>query len=208
METFELVEANRGVLFKLACAYKLADQSVLYTYLHRDNHSSQLETIYCQLSAMKVLFGALTGTRDKAVVAQMTPPARLEGRIIEDNMVHILEEIHKTGLVRLVGLRARNCALKKQGCSDAQKMVKPIMGLVNQATTRIFGFTYQASKRIQTEGQRYCSWEQTPLHLISGLSIVDVAHRSALCTDLQTPGHPVIPLPPNRLDSSCLHDLN
>jgi hypothetical protein len=185
--TCKLIEANRGVLFNLACSYKLVNQSGLHNYLLRENHSGPLENIYKQLTAMKVLFGALTGTKDKAVVAQMTPPERLEGRVIEENIEQILGEINKTGLPRLIGIRVRN---KRQAPS-----VKWVMGFVNQATKCLFGFTYQPSGRIQIERQRYCSWELTPRQLIGSLSIVDVARRSTLCANTQAPGHPLVPLP-------------
>jgi hypothetical protein len=74
-------------------------------------------------------------------------------------------------------------------------MVKPVMGLVNQATKRMFGFTYVSSARTRSEGRQYGTWDLTPVQLISGLSIVDVARRSALCTDTDTPGHPRVPTP-------------
>ena len=193
METFKLIEANRDMLFRLSCVYKIADQSALHNYLIRDDRSIQLETFYKQITAMKILFGAITGSKDKAVVAQMTPPIRLEGQVIKESLQQITEEIHKTGLVRLIGIRVRNNDLKKKK-SGTPKMVKAVIGLVNQATKRMFGFTYKLSERARSDGQQYCTWEQTPAHL-NDCSVIDVARRSMLCTDIETPGHPCVPIP-------------
>jgi len=143
---------------------------------------------------MKILFGTLTGTKDRAAIAQMTPPIRLEGQVIEESMQRIIEEIHKTGLLRLIGIRVRNNKLKKNIQPEGRKMMKTVMGLVNQATKRVFGFTYKLSNRTRSEGQQYCTWEQTPVQL-NGLSVIDVAGRSMLCTDIKTPGHPRVPIP-------------
>ena len=195
METCKLIDHNRDVLYNLSCVYKLADQSELYNYLIRDNQNIQSEHIYKQLTAMKILFGALTGTKNRAAGAQMTPPDTIDGIVIEENMQQILAEIHKTGLPRLVGIRVRNNELKKNIQLEERKMVKPVMGLVNQATKRMFGFTYVSSARTRSEGRQYGTWDLTPAQLISGLSIVDVARRSALCTDTDTPGHPRVPTP-------------
>jgi hypothetical protein len=195
METCKLIDHNRDVLYNLSCVYKLADQSELYNYLIRDNQNIQSEHIYKQLTAMKILFGALTGTKNRAAGAQMTPPDTIDGRVIEENMQQILAEIHNTGLPRLVGIRVRNNELKKNIQLEERKMVKPVMGLVNQATKRMFGFTYVSSARTRSEGRQYGTWDLTPAQLISGLSIVDVARRSALCTDTDTPGHPRVPTP-------------
>ena len=155
MEIFKLIEDKRDVLFKLSCVYKIADQSALHNYLIRQ----QLEDIDHQLTAMNILFGTLTGTKDRAAIAQMTPPIRLEGQVIEENMQRIIEEIHKTGLLRLIGIRVRNNKLKKNIQPEGRKMMKSVMGLVNQATKRVFGFTYKLSNRTRSEGQQYCAWD-------------------------------------------------
>jgi hypothetical protein len=194
METFQLIEERRDVLFNIACMCKLPDQSALYKYLFREHHSMKLENIYHQLTAMKILFGVLTATKDKAKVAHMMPPKILEGKLLEENMQQILTEIQNTGIQRLVQIRVRNNQLKKKQ-SDVLSMVKPVMGFVNQATKRMFGFTYKSSERTRSEGQRYYTWEQTPVQLLNGLSFIDVAQRSMLCTDINTPGHPPVPLP-------------
>ncbi len=206
METFQQIEENRDVLFNLACTHKLSDQSVLYNYLFRENHSMKLESTYNQLTAMKVLFGALTATHDKEKVAQMTPPTILEGKLLEENMHQILTEIHKTGLLRLVGIRLRNNEirneLKKQVFhqTKANKMIKPVMGLVNQATKHIFGFTYKSAERMRSEGRQYSTWHLTYGNLLDGIPIDVVAKRSLLCTDTKTPGHPPVP---NPIEVSC-----
>ena len=109
-------------------------------------------------------------------------------------MQQILTEIQNTGIQRLVQIRVRNNQLKKKQ-SDVLSMVKPVMGFVNQATKRMFGFTYKSSERTRSEGQRYYTWEQTPVQLLNGLSFIDVAQRSMLCTDINTPGHQPVPLP-------------
>ena len=104
METFRIVETKREQLFKLACVYKLPDQTSLRSFLLiRDNRSFWLENIYNQLTAMKIVFGALTGTTNRAAVATMVPPDRLQGWVMERNMQRILQEICNTGLLRLVG---------------------------------------------------------------------------------------------------------
>ena len=142
---------------------------------------------------MKIVFGALTGTKNRAAVATMVPPIRLEGQVIKENMQQITEEIHKTRLVRLIGIRVRNNDLKKKK-PGTPKMIKAVIGLVNQATKRMFGFTYKLSERARSDGQQYCTWEQTPAHL-NDCSVIDVARRSMLCTDIETPGHPRVPIP-------------
>ena len=151
---------------------------------------------------MKIVFGALTGTTNRAAVATMVPPDRLEGWVMERNMQRILQEICNTGLLRLVGVRVRSDELKIRlfsrkllHCMAQTNLVRPVMGLVNQAVKQLFGFSYVMSKRTRIEDRQPCQWEIASEPWIDGLSIIAVAQRSLICTDTQTPGHPRIPTP-------------
>jgi hypothetical protein len=198
MQTFTAIEDYRPILFNLACVHKLADQNALQNYLIREKHSSRLEDIYHQLTALKILFGALTGTKDRAMVAHMNPPVILHAKSIEEEMHTILHEIRHTDIVRRAGVRLRNNALKqalsKPSMYTTSKLVKPLMGLVNQVTKNLLGCTYKITERTQSKVHRVCTWKLTT-DFIDDVSVIDIATRSLLCTDLNTPGHPFIPTP-------------
>ena len=197
MQSFELIEGNRDVLFNLACVYKLPDQTTLHNYLLREKYSVKLESMYNQITALKIIFGALT--KDSTKGAHATPPERLEGRVLEENMQQILKVIDKTGLLRLMAIRLRNNKIwryiRDSGQTEVHKQVKPVMGLLNQATKQMFGFTYKQSHRTQANRNRNGTWKLVPAELYCGYTVIDIAKRSTLCDDISIPGHPLIPEP-------------
>ena len=150
---------------------------------------------------MKIRFGALTGTKDRAMVVHIKPPVTLHGKSIEEEMHTILHEIRHTDIVRRAGVRLRNNALKQALTKPSMvpeqtsKLVKPLMGLVNQVTKNLLGCTYKITERTQSRGYRVCTWKLTTTDFIDDVSVIDIATRSLLCTDLNTPGHPFIPTP-------------
>ena len=146
MQAYLEVEGKRSQLFNLACMYKLQDQNALQNYLIRNAYEG-LQHLCLQLSAMKILFAALTEQKDVC-----TPPELLQGHVIENNMKNILDKLRATNFVTLIGVRVQSETLKMQLCSKttisaAKGLVPAIIGLTNQAMNKMFGCTYENTKK-------------------------------------------------------------
>jgi len=199
MQAYLEIESKRPQLFNLACIYKLQDQNALQNYLIRDPLHEGLQRICLQLSAMKILFAALTEQKDPC-----TLPELLEGHVIETNMQHILNQLRATNFVSLIGVRIRSDALKKQlfsktVTSTEKCLVPAIIGLTNQAMCKMFHCEYKNTKkryRCAEQRQQHWAWQLCPLKLdCISLCMREVALKSQLCDDIQFPGHPMVPIP-------------
>ena len=204
MECFKQIDLHRAKLFNLACIIKLPDQNLLQNYLIRQlnqfDPQAKLEQVCYQLTAMKIIFGALTGVQDSAI---LRIPEKLDGKTIEENMPRVLHNLRKTNFVALNGCRVQSTLLSKYLKLDqnvvvpsdtCKKLIPSVVGLVNQAMKNLLCCSYCAIAQKKNEGKWYSTWKFSPIQ-IHGRSVECIAKNSNLCEDLDAAGQPPIPLP-------------
>jgi hypothetical protein len=104
METFREIETVRPQLFRIACITML-DDNAMNNYLIRDKRSTRLEELLRQLTAIRILFGALLGVSDISTLMRLGLPQKLEGHIIHQNINKIIQELRNTMFIKTLGIR-------------------------------------------------------------------------------------------------------
>ena len=209
METFREIETVRPQLFRIACITML-DDNAMNNYLIRDKRSIRLETLLRQLTAIRIVFGALLGISDRPTLTRLGLPQKLEGHIIHRNINNIIQELRNTMFVKTLGIRLQT---KLKGDNKLKKylysktFIKPnptevsdlmpaLLGLINCFMKEMFLCGYVALKRYKKKGRKYSVWKLSPFTFPDGRSVIEITSSSLLCTDTEHPGHPRVPFYP------------
>ena len=124
----------------------------------------------------------------------------LNGNTIETHMESILHELRQVKGVMTNCIRVRSNDLKAHlkapnPIENKKALMKPLMGLINQATMFAFGYKYVEAGRSQEVGRRHRRWVQVPINVYEDRSTVNIALDSMLCADKDAPGHPLMSTP-------------